>query len=167
MQDIVIGAPRVKEVHCLMPKKYAQQLSNTEKYRILHVSRAPSILSYENILAITSLQPDYTGWLTAASGIPLHPQYVASRDEMKSSTVSSFENFHILLNEAKHIRSLCKNKEGAWLEAEQAKDAIAKYILYYCNNNASDANYIAQVLQFTLHVKLHNCGRCCLLLHVS
>ena len=95
-------------------------------YPILHVSRVPSMLSYENILAITSLQPDYTGWLTAASGIPLHPQYVASRDEMKRSTVSSFENFHILLNEAKHIRSLCKNKEGAWLEAEQAKDTIAK-----------------------------------------
>eukprot|EP00973_Karenia_brevis_P027998 3855943-Karenia_brevis.AAC.1 len=26
LQDIVIGAPRVQEVHCLMPKKYAQQL---------------------------------------------------------------------------------------------------------------------------------------------
>ena len=55
LQDIVIGTPRVKEVHCLMPKKYAQQLSETEKYPILHVSRVPSMVSYESILAITSL----------------------------------------------------------------------------------------------------------------
>eukprot|EP00973_Karenia_brevis_P061787 8591590-Karenia_brevis.AAC.1 len=94
-----------------MPQKYAQQLSDTQEYCILHVSRVPSMLSYENILAIASVQPDYTEWLTAVSGIPLHPQYVASRDEMKSSTVSSFEKFHILLNEAKHIRSLSRNEE--------------------------------------------------------
>eukprot|EP00973_Karenia_brevis_P086826 12041647-Karenia_brevis.AAC.1 len=86
LRETVIGAPRVKEVYCLMLKNYAQQLSDTETYRILHVSRMPSMLSYENILAITSLQPDSTGWLTAVSGIPLHPEYVASRDEIKSST---------------------------------------------------------------------------------
>ena len=93
LQDTVIGAPRVKEVHCLMLNKYAQQLTDTEQYRIVHVSHVPSMLSYENLLAITSLKPDYTECLTAASGIPLHPKYVASRDEMKSSTVSSFDIF--------------------------------------------------------------------------
>ena len=149
-KEILIGAPRVKQVHCSMPRKYAEQVKENQNYRIVRVSRVPSMSSYENLLAITSVQPGYTEWLTAVSGIPLHPEYVAERDRMKSSTISSFDKFRILLHEAKYIRSFCKNKEGEWLDAAEAKEKISKYILYYCSNNANHANYIAEILQQTL-----------------
>ena len=56
-----------------------------------------------------------------------------------------------------------KKKEGEWLEADEAKDKISEYILYYCNNNANHANYIAEILQQTLACETANCGTCCLL----
>ena len=149
-KENLIGAPHVKQMHCLMPRKYAEQLKENQNYRIVRVSRVLSMSSYENLLAITSLQPGHTEWLTAVSGIPLQPEYVAERDRMKSSTNSSFEKFRILLHEAKYIRSFCKNTKGEWLDAEEAQEIRSKHILYYCHNNVKNANYIAKVLQQTL-----------------
>ena len=128
-QHLYIGTPRVRQVYCLMLKTVTDQLVANQMYCIKNVARVPTVLSYENLLAITSLQPNYTEWLTVASGIPLHPQYVNSRKDEKSTSLSSFEKIRILLFEAKHIRKLCKEQDGQWKEPEVAKETIAKYIL--------------------------------------
>ena len=80
----------------------------------------------------------------------MHPEYVAERVRMKSSTNSSFDQFRILLHEANYIRSVCKNSQGEWLDTEEAREKISKHILYYCHSNVKNANYIAKVLQQTL-----------------
>ena len=56
-----------------MPKGTVQQLVQKQQYHIARVTRMPLSLNYENLLAITSLQPSYIDWVTAVSGIPLHP----------------------------------------------------------------------------------------------
>ena len=106
--------------------------------------------NYENLLAITSLQPGVTDWVTAVSGIPLHPAYVAERHGLRSSTNNSFDKFRILLHEAKYIRGLCKSSACAWLDAEEAQFQISKHILYLCQSKVKNANHIAEVLQQTL-----------------
>eukprot|EP00973_Karenia_brevis_P008564 1158369-Karenia_brevis.AAC.1 len=53
-----IGSARVKEVGCLMPKKYLSKITQNTPYDIARVSRMASSLSYENLMAVTSLQPD-------------------------------------------------------------------------------------------------------------
>ena len=109
----------------------------------------PSTANYENLLAITSLQPSYIDPVTAVSGIPLHPDYVAERGTMSSSTISSFSKLRRMLQEAKYIRSLCKDQNGEWLDTGNAIQKISDHISYYCHGNLDNANYMAQILQQT------------------
>ena len=145
-----MGIARVRQIYYLMPKETVHKLLEGEQYHIVRVSRTPYSLNYENLLAITSLQPSYIDWVTAVSGIPLHPDYVAKRGTMSSSTISSFEKFRRMLQEAKYIRSLCKDQNGEWLDSENAMLKISDHISYYCRGNLDNANYMAQILQQTL-----------------
>ena len=74
---------RVKQVLCLMPKTCTNRLTQDQKYFTVRVSRVPAMFNYENVLAITSLQPGVTDWVTAVSRIPLHPAHVAERHGMR------------------------------------------------------------------------------------
>ena len=83
----------IEEVKCFLNDGYRTGfLSGEVKQNWAHDS-----IAVDYLLAITSLQPSCTEWLTAVSGIRLHPDYVAERYSMRSSTISSFSKFRISL----------------------------------------------------------------------
>ena len=98
----------MREVICLMRSEDATELEEGMEYQILRVSRVTSTLSYENFLAITSMQPNVNCWLTATSGNPLHPNYVQQQMEVRSSSCRIVNELQILLHDARYIRALCR-----------------------------------------------------------
>ena len=64
--------------------------------------------------------------------------------------MSSFDNFRRMLQEAKYIRSFCRNQNGEWVDAEMARQKIANHIVYHCYGNSDNANYCAELLRQTL-----------------
>ena len=84
-----MGTARVRQIFCLIAKETVMDvLEEGQRYIIVRVFRTPYSLNYENLLAICSLSPSYVNSITAVSGIPLHPDYVAERSEMSSSSIN-------------------------------------------------------------------------------
>ena len=113
------------EVICLMRSEDVAELDeHPVEFPILHVSRVTSTLSYENFLAITSMKPNVNDWLTATSGIPLHPNYVEEQMKVRSSSCCIVNELQILLHESRHMRALCQFDNDEWMNPDEAKHMI-------------------------------------------
>ena len=121
----------MREVICLMQSQDATELEENRQYPILRVSRVTSTLSYENFLAITSMQPNVDDWLTATSGIPSHPSYVQKQNEVRSTSTRNLNDLQILLQDARHMRVLCRYDNNEWKTPEDAKEAIRMCCRYF------------------------------------
>ena len=110
----------MEEVKCFLGDGYRTSFLAEE----VKENWAQDNVTVNYLLEFLPLQPSCSEWLTAVSGVPYHPKYVAERYSVKSSTINSFSKFCILLQEAKYLRSLCRNQDGEWLDAKDAKQNI-------------------------------------------